>query len=555
MNTAAQKAATESRSLEISLDQTARPESRPIGFRWEGNRLIQIGIDETNFYALSMLDPDTAQSLRDNFLDFASEGKYAMSTVSQSAFSINYSLSQHPTRTFDKAWVLNALALPSFRSQKGCIKSFFIYWRGRYPAAITDDALELLAKPLRQDRRPRNALSDDPEKGWLTDIEYEALLQCTWENYDNGKTGTQGTLLRLLSMQYARRPSQLASLKIGDFRDSFRDNGVQIGRQIHFPGAKDRDAEDNFRDSKEEVHPVADHLWDLYQIQRHELKALYESIFNSSLTSDDLDQLPLFASKAQVELAIDELTRHYGLDWKSNLGHRLFHINPAWITRLISWKTNAPMYFSEINAHGTMPMPPFSHRTGKPLVVTATRMRHTRARQLARLGTPKHVLSFWLGHTVHQSLDAYYSDPAEEARNINDAMGVALLPLAMSFTGKLLDDQSQASRADDPESTLEFATSEKLKEVGKCGKHSFCATTTIPIPCYRCKHFEPLVYAPHDEVLNALLKRQAEEKAMIKIGGLRKLLTPIDLSSDIRAVQACIKRCDQRKAELEAVHV
>jgi len=59
----------------------------------------------------------------------------------------------------------------------------------------------------------------------------------------------------------------------------------------------------------------------------------------------------------------------------------------------------------------------------------------------------------------------------------------------------------------------------------------------------------------HDEVLNALLKRQAEEKAMIKIGGLRKLLTPIDLSSDIRAVQACIKRCDQRKAELEAVHV
>jgi hypothetical protein len=128
----------------------------------------------------------------------------------------------------------------------------------------------------------------------------------------------------------------------------------------------------------------------------------------------------------------------------------------------------------------------------------------------------------------------------------------ALVPLAMAFTGKLLDDESQATRANDAESTLEFAADGHLKNVGKCGKYSFCAITSVPIPCYRCKEFEPLVYAPHEEVLHALLKRQAEEDAMIKIGGNRKLLTPINLGVDIRAVQACIARCNARKAELEA---
>ncbi len=124
----------------------------------------------------------------------------------------------------------------------------------------------------------------------------------------------------------------------------------------------------------------------------------------------------------------------------------------------------------------------------------------------------------------------------------------------MAFTGKLLDDESQATRANDPESTLEFAADGNLKDVGKCGKHSFCATTSVPIPCYRCKMFEPLVHARHEEVLHALLKRQAEEDAIIKIGGNRKLLTPIDLGPDIRAVQACIARCDARKGELKANH-
>lgn len=108
-------------------------------------------------------------------------------------------------------------------------------------------------------------------------------------------------------------------------------------------------------------------------------------------------------------------------------------------------------------------------------------------------------------------------------------------------------------RATDATSRLEFSSGGVLNNVGRCGKQSFCATTSVPIPCYRCKHFEPLVDAPHHEVLEALLQRQIAEDLMPKIGGTRILLIPIDLSADIRAVKNCIARCDIRKAEREVI--
>ena len=373
----------------------------------------------------------------------------------------------------------------------------------------------------------------------------------TITDYDLAITDTQVTLMRLLSLQYARRPYQLASLKLCDFRDGSEDGNSTGQRCIHFPSAKDKDAEKNFRDSKVEVHPVAEHLWSLFQIRKDEVKALFEKKLDRILTEQELAQLPVFTCEAQQQKAVEVLSKHHQIDWRDNLSNQLFHISSQQVSMVLRWKTNN---LGDNRVNEQRPSPPLSHRTDKPIKISATRMRHTRARQLARLGTPKHVLSFWMGHESENSIDSYYNDPAEEARQINEAMKGALVPLAMAFTGKLLDDESQATHANDPESTLEFAADGTLKNVGKCGKHSFCATTSVPIPCYRCRMFEPLVFAPHQEVLHALLHRQAEEYAMIKIDGNRRLLTPIDLGPDIRAVQACIAHCDARKAELEANH-
>lgn len=538
-------------SLDLNLDRTVRPGSGPGAPFWEGDMLKLVGIMNVDCSAFNVLAPETRHSLRDHILLFVQSKKYANTSYVGAVRALNYSLTQYPTREFDLAWLVKATTLAGFHTAKGAIQSFFVYWQDRYPPAILSDALQFLSRPLPRTTRPRNVLSDDPERSWLTDLEYEALLRCIWDNYDQGSTATQVTLMRLLSLQYARRPVQLAYLKIGDFRDGPAEGSSTGGRRVHFPGVKDRGAQQNFRDSKEEVHPVADHLWDLFQLQKYEVKVLFEEKFSIALTEEELEQLPVFTHAPQMENAVEALTNHYGFDWRAHLDNRLFHIGNYNAGKVLAWTSNA---LGDNIDKSKKQMPPLSHRTGRPIKVSSNRMRHTRARQLARLGTPKHILSYWLGHTHEKSVEAYYNDPAEEARHLQETMKGALGPLAMAFTGKLLDDASQASRANAPESTLEFATEGHLKDVGKCGNHSFCATTSVPIPCYRCKLFEPLVYAPHEEVLHALLKRQSAEDAMIKIGGTRKLLTPIDLAPDIRAVQACIARCNARKAELDANH-
>jgi len=537
--------------LDFNLDQTARPQIQPGDFRWDGDWLVRVGVARCDCSWFTVLQPEVAHSLRDHLIKFSRELKYAPATLMNAVDTLCVSISKSKPQVFNKTWLLNALSSNKFRRQKGVLKSFFLYWHDRFPSGISSEVLLLLAKQRGPSKNARNVLSDDPEESWLTEFEFDALLQRVWQNYDQGISGSQITLLRLLSMQYARRPVQLTSLKIGDFRNDRTGDIEMSGQRVHFPGAKDRNAHGNFRDSKVEIHPLPDHLWQLFLIQKHGVRKLCEDVLQFSLDEEQLDQMPVFIDRLQLDIAIHELTNHYRVDWRLNLDHRVFHMPPGKVSKYVAWTSKEPSYTWETDDQQSFPTPPDSHRTGQPIRVTATRLRHTRARQLARLGMPKHVLSFWLGHSSEKSIDAYYNDPAEEARKINEVMGGALAPLAMSFTGKLLDNESQASRADDPESTLEFPSGKDLRTVGNCGKHSFCATTTVPVPCYRCKHFEPLVFAPHGEVLDALLLRQSEENAMIKIGGNRKLLTPIDLTPDIRAVQACIDRCNLRKAELE----
>lgn len=501
--------------------------------------------------AMARLSPSIKASFKHHFLSFTKQGDYATNTYSSILSALQTALNAHPPSTFNANWVAKALKKTTFKQHKIGIIRFFLHWLERDSNAIGQDALRLLydSAPLRPNQR--NVLSDAPDKSWLTDEEYEDLLRATWNNYDCGNSSTQVTCIRLLSMQYARRPIQIAYLKIGDIRESDgSDSYGLIGKIIYFPGVKDMTAEIDFRDSKFEPHPLADHLWNLCQFQRHEVSSLYENTLGFSLTENQLNKLPLFCSEARIREARQLIEGRYERNLLEHLDSELFHLHRQKIGKILNWKENTPncAYGEEKSTRSIRPKPPISPRTSQTMVVTATRMRHTRARQLARLGMPKHILSHWLGHTSEVSLAAYYDDPAEMARQLDEAMSPALTPLAMAFAGRLIDSEDQATRASDPTSNLELACAGELKSVGRCGKHSFCAVTSVPIPCYRCKHFEPLVDAPHQEVLEALVQRQSAEQSLLRIGGARNLLIPIDLSADIRAVENCITRCNIFKA-------
>lgn len=539
---------------DFELDRTERPSVKPGEYHWEGDVFHRAGRSSCDLSeALQALDVDTKESFKAHWLSFANEGLYSRVSIMTAIIGLGTALKRFPTRAFDVGWISKALSVSGFIINKARYERFFAFWRTRADHAVSADALRLLRQTAPKENGSRNVLSDDPEKGWLTEGEYDALLGAVWNHYDSRSCNTQTTLMRLLSMQYARRPSQLAALKFGDLREGKADDHSQIaGRRIRFPGVKDFRAETGFRDGRFEVHPLADHLWDLFQIQRQEIKRLFENTLDVSLTDTQVNELPVFCRVTEIERAVETLTNHFQVDWCDHLGSELFHMsteNP--VSPVLRWTTGVSLY-----GHGDRQArvePPISHRTGKPLKVNSNRLRHTRARQLARRGVPKHVLSHWLGHISEKAIDAYYDDPAEEARQLDKAMSPILQPLAMAFSGKLIDSEADATRADDPTSRLEHAADGKLKTIGNCGRHSFCATTSVPIPCYRCKFFVPLVTAPHQEVLDALLQRQAGEEKMLKIGGQRRLLVPIDLSADIRAVRSCIAHCDVRKAELEEV--
>jgi integrase len=541
-------------ALTVDLNATGRGAlgdgNEGLDFYWENNVFHHAGVVSINCSAITVLDFKVAESFRMHSVSFAKSGRYSSSTICSIIRVFMFALENFPTKILDKDWILKSLSLPYVLSNKAGLKNLFLYWNNKFQYAVDKELVLYLTIYKNKSNCNRNVLSDDPEKSWLSEIEYDNLLNTIWLGFDNGLIDNQVALMRLLSMQYARRPVQLAQLKLIDFFDGVDAIHGLKGRMIRFPGAKDSSSSTGFRDSKIEVHPVADHLWDLYMLQRRDIIQMFEQIFLRKLSSEEFELLPLFSNIDQAKHAIDVITHHYKKDASLTLSHELFHLPSRVCSTILRWKSTKSVQGNSWS-HRNQVSPPVSHRTGRELVVTSTRMRHTRARQLARLGTSKKVLSYWLGHSHETSIEAYYNDPAEEARCIDEAMSSRLTPLAMAFAGKLIDDEMHATRAGDLESKLEFSEGGVLKNVGNCGKHSFCGTTSIPIPCYRCRHFEPLVSAPHDEVLDALISRQNEERQMIKIGGNRKLLIAVDLSADIRAVQNCIKACAIRKFEKE----
>lgn len=540
----------------VDIRRTERPNLQDETFHWEGDSLIYIGQERIRMAkALGQLPPSLQKSFKQHLISFTRQGEYASRSYLTLFKVLNSTLNAFPTNRFDSGWIMQAQTHKTFKNCRRIVTRFFLYWRERDSTAIDQSCLRVLGDTVSNRPRQLNVLSDDPEKSWLTDEEYDVLLSAAWDNYDRRASCTQVTLIKLLSMQYSRRAVQIARLKICDIHESDSVNSSGLtGRVINFPGAKDKNCESDFRDSKVESHPLPDHLWNLCLVQLNEVRALYEYTLGVTLTDDQFKQLPLFCCESRIRQARQIIEARFELDLLDNLDNKLFHLHELMISKILRWAENTPTcaYGEEVSRR-RRPKPPASPRTSRKIVVTATRMRHTRARQLARLGVPRHILSHWLGHTFEHSLDSYYNDPAEQARQLDEAMAPVLIPLAMAFTGKLIDAEDQATRVGDPTSELEFSREGELKSVGRCGKFSFCATTSVPIPCYRCRYFEPLVDAPHQEVLSALLQRQSAEEQSLKIGGLRNLLIPIDLSADIRAVENCIARCNVRKAERKII--
>lgn len=406
---------------------------------------------------------------------------------------------------------------------------FLTLWHELGYPGVGGDTIEVaqaLRRPSSQGRS--RAASDDPTEGWYTTQEYDDLVDVYWKDYESGKVSLRNTVALLLNAQFARRGIQMANLKICDFQQEGMSDGV-TGKRIAFPGAKDRQAEEWFRGSKFEVHPVGDDLWDLCQQQIASSVSVYEDLLGRELTAEQRLQLPFLPTHFSKAVRAEMQAQTFPLN--ERLASPYLHITSGGVSQLLSRNYGTPVV---------------SHRTGEFVKEFAYRMRHSRARQLARLGVPRLTLQYWLGHEYDGSIEWYYNDPAEDARMLNDELQLILAPLSQAFFGTVRDSESEATRGNDPASRVEL---DGRHSVGSCGEHGHCSAS-VPIPCYRCTKFEPWVDGPHDEVLIRLYERQEEENNIHIPSKARRMLVPLQLNRDIEAVKLVIRVCDARKKEL-----
>ncbi|MCY9811369.1 hypothetical protein [Aeromonas caviae] len=422
-------------------------------------------------------------------------------------------------------------------SDYGHVKSLLTQWHRLNFPGVTDDIIDFFG-PIQspKPKRPSGSRvrSDDPMEGWYTDTEYNSLVEAIWQGYESGTETLWRATALLLSAQYGRRPVQLAHLKIGDLKSVGECCGVS-GRRIEFPGVKDKGT-GGFRQSKIEVHPISNELWQLCQLQAADSTRRFEEHFGRQLSLKEKRLLPLFPARSTPSF----IARIEDAQYLSETTEDLLS-SPALHSK--SYQISATLQ------EGPRGEPVISERTGQPLVQYAYRFRYTRARQLARLGVPRAILQYWLGHETKFSLEAYYDDPAERARALNNQISPIMAPLAQAFQGILRDSEADAERGNDPNSRIELDGMEELG-VGTCGEHGFCSAS-VPLPCYRCTKFQPWVYGPHHEVLNRLLERQKLENDVPIPGQHRRLLVPVQLDKDIQAVRAVIALCEARKTVLE----
>jgi hypothetical protein len=152
------------------------------------------------------------------------------------------------------------------------------------------------------------------------------------------------------------------------------------------------------------------------------------------------------------------------------------------------------------------------------------------------------VIAELLDHSDDSNARVYTENLPEHVNVINLAVAQQLAPLAQAFAGVLIDTEREALRGSDPDSRVRTNTS---TGTGSCGHYGFCEAPA-PIACYTCRHFQPWLDGPHEEVLASL---HADRSRIHEMTGDSTMTSVNDRT--ILAVAEVIQRCEARRVELK----
>jgi integrase-like protein len=337
----------------------------------------------------------------------------------------------------------------------------------------------------------------DPTAGPLTEIELQGLVTVSKREFERGNvTLREYTILRLMIM-LGGRPGQIAALKCGDLKSEF-DRG--IGATIHWlnvPRAKQRDVTDGRPVKRRQISLELAGL----------LKACVHDAAQACWVQPvSCDSRPLFPTRRGNDL-IGEIEAH---PTSQEIGSCLTRLGKR--------------------------LGVVSERTGEPLHVTPSRLRHTLGTRANDEGYSPLVIAEMLDHSDLQNVGVYVGHTASIVDRIDKATALYLGPLAKAFAGELIAGETYAVRKGDPSSRV---SDESANGVGSCGNCGECELLA-PIACYTCPSFQPWVNAPHEALLEKLI---AERDRLVDQGADNRLATVNDRT--ICAIAEVVKRCRQ----------
>lgn len=373
------------------------------------------------------------------------------------------------------------------------------YW------GVSAEAVALLKQVRTQGNRKGEAvLTHDPLSGPFTDIELESLQSALTKAYAEGEVDREGYLLAYLFMLLGQRPVQYVALKVRDVGVACAKDGTTL-YTLRVPRAKQRHqlSRAEFKD-----RVLIPQIGEVLVQHANAVRTTFEGRLM------DPSDAPLFPSSRKFSDAPKGFEHHRTTQTLTKLLERT-------LERLTA----------------------MSERTGLPLNITATRFRRTVATRAVMEGHGELIIAELLDHTDTQNVGVYVEARPEIVERIDRSLAMHLAPMAQAFTGLIIEDESQASRAGDLTSRVcdpRFDAS--MKPMGSCGKHGFCGFLA-PIACYTCVSFQPWLDGPHEAVLEFLIgeRDRLAAKTDLRIASVN--------DRTILAVAEVVRLCEEQRQE------
>jgi integrase len=344
-----------------------------------------------------------------------------------------------------------------------------------YPG-ISQDVYPLVVDsklPPEQSLRP--VRSWDPKKGPLTEIERQDFIEAIIQAYDSAHLSLSDLALGLLLCHAGRRPAQIAALRI---KDLLPRNGEHYFLSV--PRTKQQGMPVG---SEYKEYALSREVWIVLRAQCDDVIRRVSDRLPFAVPPDLMHELPMWPRYEWLQGigSLDQLVAEIAAQSPRHNEDRV--------------RTGLKRIAKSLNL--------MSARIGGPMPLYPYRFRYTLGVAAARAGCSEFEIAELLEHLTIENMDAYTTSVPEHAQRLQAALSADMKVYADAFLGRVVEQESDAVRGDDPHSRVTM----KGSGMGTCGSYGYCGAD-VPIPCYTCRQFQPWVDGPHEEVLAMLLARR-----------------------------------------------